>query len=171
VLPEVVLTLGSIPTAPYRTTGTPDLAALIGEYVRSWDAILMDTHGAICVGLDLLTAFCRLETMEHTALILKSARDLGGVRNLPPEEAVRLRRLGLERYGGPPAAVAALDQPGADLPDSCAAPGGSFRMLRVTSTPLTTLHEPARPAKPTGPALDADMEEAVVREVMRLMRG
>ncbi|MFH1463905.1 MAG: class II aldolase/adducin family protein [Pseudomonadota bacterium] len=168
VLPEVVLTLGAIPTAPYRTTGTPDLAALMGEYVRSWDAILMDTHGAICVGPDLLTAFCRLETMEHTALILKTAQDLGGVRNLPPEEAVRLRRLGLERYGGPPAAVAALNQPGTDLPESCTVPGESFRLLRVTSKPLTTLGEPA--GKPA-PALDPDVEEAVVREVMRLMKA
>ena len=156
VLPEVVLTLGSIPTAPYRTTGTPDLAAIVGEYARSWDAILMDTHGAICLGPDLLQTFCRLETMEHTALILATAQDLGGVRNLPPEEAVKLRRLGLTRYGGPPAAVAALD----------AAEPPPFRMLRLTRAELASLDKPTRPA-----ALDPRVEEAVIQELVRTLSG
>ena len=44
---------------------------------------LMDRHGAVCLGKDLLTAFCNLETLEHTALITKTARDLGGVKELP----------------------------------------------------------------------------------------
>ena len=73
-------------------------------------------HGAVCVGSDLLTAFCNLETMEHTALITKTARSLGGVKELPPEEAIALRSMGLKRYGGPPSAVAKADEPCADLP-------------------------------------------------------
>ena len=119
VLPEVVLTLGTIPTLDYRTTGTQDLASLVGEHIRQHDAVLMDRHGAVCVGGDLLEAFCRLEIMEHTALITKTARDLGEVKELPPGEAVHLRSMGLKRYGGPPEAVAQADLPGADLPDAC----------------------------------------------------
>ena len=119
VLPEVVLTMGVIPTLDYRTTGTFDLAALVGEHIHKHDAVLMDRHGAVCVGGDLLEAFCRLETMEHTALITKTARDMGQVQELPPSEAEHLRSMGLKRYGGPPSAVAQADLPGADLPDSC----------------------------------------------------
>ena len=40
VLPEVVLTLGVIPTLDYRTTGTWDLAAIVGEHIRAHDAVL-----------------------------------------------------------------------------------------------------------------------------------
>ncbi len=181
VLPEVVLTLGSIPTAPYRTTGTPDLAQQIREYARDYDAILMDTHGAICLGGDLLQTFCRLETMEHTALIMKTAQDLGGVRNLPPEEAVYLRRLGLGRYGGPPAAVARADLPGADLPLPGASPRPpaeapppepALRMLRVTAHPLQSLSEvqaELRDQRAQRETLDPQLQQMVVDELVRLL--
>ncbi len=119
VLPEVVLTLGAIPTLPYETTGTADLAELVGDAIESHDGVMMDRHGAVCVGPTLLDAFCKLETMEHTAKIMRDARSLGGMKELPAEEAVKLRRMGLERYGGPPEAVAKADDEGADLPPAC----------------------------------------------------
>ena len=125
VLPEVVLTLGSIPTLEYQRTGTGALATQIGDAILENDAVLMDRHGAVCVGATLLDAFCRLEVMEHTARIIKNARDLGGVKTLPPEEAVSLRSMGLKRYGGPPASVAKADLPGADLSPSCVCDAGS----------------------------------------------
>ena len=105
ILPEVVLTLGVVPTLDYDTTGTDGLAGKVGDAILKHDAVLMDRHGAVCVGKDLMEAFCRLETMEHTALITKTAIDLGGVKELPPEEAIKLRSMGLKRYGGPPSAV------------------------------------------------------------------
>ncbi len=102
VLPEVLLTLGSIPTLHYERTGTNTLAEQVGEAIDKHDAVMMDRHGAVCVGKDLLTAFCNLETMEHTAKVLLAARQLGAVQELPADEAHALRTMGLERYGGPP---------------------------------------------------------------------
>ena len=175
VLPEVVLTLGVIPTIDYATTGTDDLASRVGDAIVNHDAILMDRHGAVCVGKNLLEAFCRLETMEHTALITKTARDLGGVKELPPQEAVRLRAMGLKRYGGPPKAVARADHPCVDLPDictgcsGCAAPQPTgigpkvdLRLARITHSPVHTL----------GAALDAPgdpIEDLVVAEVLKAL--
>jgi len=122
VLPEVVLTLGAIPTLPYETTGTMDLANLVGQAVRHNDGVLMDRHGAVAVGPSLLDAFCKLETMEHTAKIMKAARDLGGIQELPQAEAQKLRSMGLNRYGGPPN-PAPLPPPQPDR-DPCAACSG-----------------------------------------------
>lgn len=169
VLPEVVLTLGTIPTVDYATTGTKTLADKLRPYIREHDALLMDRHGAVCVGKDLLTAYCNLETMEHTALITKTARDLGGIKELPPEEAVRLRSMGLKRYGGPPAAVAKADMPGADLPKACVgcsgcanptpsgvAPKVPLKMARVVDQPLQA---------------NANLERALVSEVLRALGG
>lgn len=116
VLPEVVLTLGTVPTVPYVTTGTQALADALRPYVKDRDVVLMDRHGAVALGTSVLDAFCKLETLEHTAKILLHARTLGGVKELPPEEAVKLRSMGLLRYGGPPAAVAQARSPTADLP-------------------------------------------------------
>ena len=192
VLPEVVLTLGTIPTLDYRTTGTEDLAGIVGRHIRSYDAMLMDRHGAVCVGRDLLEAFCRLETMEHTALITKTARDMGQVLELPPEEAVHLRSMGLKRYGGPPSAVARADQPGADLPDVCLgcsgcanpsptgigpAPTGSrldLRMARVAVQPLMTLGqamtEAGRHIAAPDPVPTSPLEDTIVSEVLQALK-
>ncbi|MCB9741973.1 MAG: class II aldolase/adducin family protein [Alphaproteobacteria bacterium] len=169
VLPEVVLTLGAVPTVEYETTGTQALADKIRPYIVDHDAILMDRHGAVCLGPDLLTAFCRLETMEHTALITKTARQLGRVRELPPEEAVKLRSMGLKRYGGPPSAVARADEPGADLPAACTGcsgcanpqpsgvgPAADFRILRV------------RAEAPTRAQMG--IEDLVVEEVLKALQ-
>ena len=89
VLPEVVLTLGEVPTLAYETTGTNALAEQVGEAVTEHDGVLMDHHGAVAVGATLLEAFCRMETMEHMAVVLKAARDLGGIQDLPSDEAAR----------------------------------------------------------------------------------
>lgn len=160
VLPEVVLTLGTVPTVTYATTGTTGLAEQVRRSIRDYDAILMDRHGAVCVGTSLLEAFCRLETMEHTALITKTARDLGAVRELPADEAVALRSMGLKRYGGPPSAVEKADQPGADLPEACLSctgcnhpspsgvgPRSDLRLARVTSQTLPELQAMVDQAK------------------------
>lgn len=189
VLPEVVLTLGVIPTAPYETTGTPALAERLRPYFSDYDALLMDTHGAVCAGATLLEAFCRLETLEHTALIMKTAQDLGRIRDLPVEEAVELRRLGLERYGGPPNAVARKEAPCADLPLDCGecaettppgaegfAPRPTLRLARVTDQPLLpglvgrrALPEPPAPARAASP-LPEGFSDAVAEEILRYLK-
>jgi L-fuculose-phosphate aldolase len=167
VLPEVVLTLGTIPTVEYATTGTAALADGIRGYVRHHDAILMDRHGAVCLGRDLLTAFCNLETVEHTALITKTARDLGNVRTLPPDEAEKLRRLGLNRYGGPPSAVAQANTPGADLPPPCLSCSGCSNPRAEGLAPPRDLRLARVSA---GPMRPSTLEDAVVTEVMRALR-
>jgi L-fuculose-phosphate aldolase len=141
VLPEVVLTLGTIPTVAYATTGTQALADAIRPAVRAHDAILMDRHGAVCLGADLLTAFCHLETVEQVAQIVRDARAMGAVRELPADEARHLRELGLTRYGGPPAARATLGTAELDLPAACTscAPSAEALEERLTRAVLTQL--------------------------------
>lgn len=168
VLPEVVLTLGTVPTVPYETTGTKNLADSLRPYVRDHDAVLMDTHGALALGTSVLEAFCRLEVVEHTALITKTARDLGGVKELDPKEAAHLRSMGLKRYGGPPNAVAKADLPHADLPHACMscsgcanpaptgiAPKSELRLARVNSQPMAP-----------SPLVEAAITRAVLRSLM-----
>ncbi len=115
LLPEVVLTLGTIPNVPYATTGTEALAEAVGEAVRLRDAVLLDRHGAVTLGRTLLEAFSRLETVEQVARVALLASAAGSLTPLPRDEAVALRRAGLARYGGPPDAVALVEAPDADL--------------------------------------------------------
>ncbi|MGB7023652.1 MAG: class II aldolase/adducin family protein [Candidatus Acidiferrales bacterium] len=69
LLSEAVMGLGSVPLAQYGTPGTSELTDSIEPYVQSHDAILMANHGVVTYGPDLLTAFYRMETVEHFARV------------------------------------------------------------------------------------------------------
>ncbi len=69
LISEVVLALGCIPVARYGTPGTPELSEALEPLVQHYDAILMANHGVVTYGPDLLTAFFRMETVEHFARV------------------------------------------------------------------------------------------------------
>jgi L-fuculose-phosphate aldolase len=100
ILPEVVITLGGIPTAPYATPGSEAVAEAIREFIRDYDAILLDRHGAMTVGRDVTDAYNKMEKLEHTARVMLAARLQGVVTPLPPAEVEKLRRLGEEYKSG-----------------------------------------------------------------------
>ncbi|HEV2491267.1 MAG TPA: class II aldolase/adducin family protein [Candidatus Acidoferrales bacterium] len=69
LLSEAVMGLGCVPLAEYGTPGTPELTESIEPLIQSHDAILMANHGVVTYGTDLLTAFYRMETVEHFARV------------------------------------------------------------------------------------------------------
>ena len=85
VLPESVLSLGEVPLVPYGTPGTAELAERIGEYLDGCEVFLLENHGALALGTDVLSAYHRMECLEHTARIIYLARELGEVQILSPE--------------------------------------------------------------------------------------
>ena len=90
VLPEMIFQVGWVPLLPYATPGTPDLAEAFDPYVANHDAFLMANHGATTVGPTLTLAHQRMESLEHSARILLTARQLGRVNTLtgPQVEAL-----------------------------------------------------------------------------------
>ncbi len=90
VLPEVVTTLGKIPLAPYGTPGTWELCARIESLVPSHDAILLENHGVVTCGPDLITAHQHMETVEHFARVMLTAESLGGPRLLTRTDVQKL---------------------------------------------------------------------------------
>ncbi|MEO8026249.1 MAG: class II aldolase/adducin family protein [Bryobacteraceae bacterium] len=90
LLPEVVIGLGSIPLADYGLPGTPALTEGMLPYIPKYDAILMGNHGCVAYGPDLLSAFFRMETLEHFARITFVAEMLGGAKVLPRDEVQKL---------------------------------------------------------------------------------
>jgi L-fuculose-phosphate aldolase len=93
VLPEPCLVLGAVPTAPYATPFSAEVAASIRPLVRQSNAIILDRHGALTLGRTLEEAYNRLETLEHAARILHAALALGPVAPLGREQVARLRDL------------------------------------------------------------------------------
>ena len=96
VLPEVIVGLGKIPLAPYGTPGTWELCAGLEPLAAKYDAVLLENHGVVTCGRDLITAYQRLETVEHFARILLTAESLDGPHLLPRGE---LRKLVASRKG------------------------------------------------------------------------
>ena len=90
VLPEVIVTLGGIPTTEYATPGTPEVSGSIRQALRGYDAIVMAHHGSLTVGKTLWEAYLLLEKVEQTAQITLAAQQLGRVHTLPPEAVAKL---------------------------------------------------------------------------------
>lgn len=90
VLPEVILQVGRVPLIPYDTPGTSALADAFEPYVAQHDAFLMANHGATTVGPTLAIAHQRMESLEHAARILLTARLLGRVNPLTPAQVEAL---------------------------------------------------------------------------------
>ena len=82
VLPEVIFQVGWVPLVPYATPGTPALAEQFDPYLPTHDAFLMANHGATTAGPSLSIAHQRMESLEHTARIMLTARLLGRVNSL-----------------------------------------------------------------------------------------
>lgn len=87
---ETVLTLGSIPVTPYGTPSTYEVPDAIAPYLGEHDAVLLQNHGALTVGADLLTAYYRMETLELFAKISLNAHLLGGAQEISRENIDRL---------------------------------------------------------------------------------
>ncbi|MEY2805733.1 MAG: class II aldolase/adducin family protein [Planctomycetia bacterium] len=90
IIPEIIVTIGGIPTAPYGTPGTPELPESIRKIVKCSDTLVMQNHGSVTLGANLLDAYKKLDMLEHTAKILWLAHCVGKVNALPPEAVQKL---------------------------------------------------------------------------------
>jgi L-fuculose-phosphate aldolase len=90
LMPELIVSMGSVPLAEYGLPGTPALVDGMLPYVGKFNAILLANHGAVCYGEDVGQACARMETLEHLARIALVAEMLGGPRVLPRAEIEKL---------------------------------------------------------------------------------
>ncbi len=90
VMPELIVSLGSVPLAEYGLPGTPALSEGMLPFIPKYDAMLLANHGAVAYGADLEHAFARMETVEHLARVNLVAEMLGGPRVLPRAEIEKL---------------------------------------------------------------------------------
>lgn len=97
-LPEIIISLGSIPLATYGTPSTMELAESISELVKCHDAILLANHGAITLGKDVMNAYYKMEAVEHFASISLTAHTLGGMKPISEPNIKKLEEV-REKFG------------------------------------------------------------------------
>ena len=93
ILPEAVIVIGAVPIAEYGLPSTDELPDKIRPHIQRSDAVLLQNHGALTLGTDLINAYHKMETLEHTANIVLKARQLGSLNVFNTEERDRLMTL------------------------------------------------------------------------------
>jgi L-fuculose-phosphate aldolase len=75
-----------------------ELCAGLEPLVSKYDAILLENHGVVTSGKDLITAYYHMETVERFACVLQAAESLGGPHLLSRVEVQKLIKA-RSRYG------------------------------------------------------------------------
>jgi L-fuculose-phosphate aldolase len=96
MMPESVVTMPEVPLAPYATPSTEALSDSVEPFALTHTACLLEHHGALSWGPDVMTAYLTMERLEYTARMTYLLRQIGGERDLPDDEIARLNEL---RYG------------------------------------------------------------------------
>ena len=132
VLAEVITTLGSIPIAEYATPSTSELPEAVRKYIKVHDGLLLANHGAVTCGRDVISAYYKMETIEHFAKISLVARLLGREHLISREEVDRLQ--GLRGMYGIAAPAAICTDPAQAASDEA-----TCQVLEAPESPTTRL--------------------------------
>jgi L-fuculose-phosphate aldolase len=84
LLPEVIVTLGLIPTTEYATPASAEGATVIREVIRGHDALILQRHGSVTVGASIWEAYLKLEKLENAAEVTYKLLTLGRELPFPP---------------------------------------------------------------------------------------
>ncbi len=93
ILPEAVLSLGKVPLCPYGTPSTMEIPQSLSEYINKTDVFLLENHGALTIGIDLIDAFYKMEILEHSSKIIHLAYQLGNVKEISKENVEKLKEI------------------------------------------------------------------------------
>lgn len=100
ILPECCIWLGSVPICKYGTPSTDEVPDSLEPYIENHDAFLLQNHGALTVGVNLMKACFNMESLEFNANVLWHAQLLGKVNEIEGENLVKLGQL-REKFNAP----------------------------------------------------------------------
>ena len=87
---EDVAVIGAVPLTPYGTPSTVEVPIFIVPHLAAHDVMLLENHGALAVGSDVITAFYRMESLELWAKITINAVILGGSHDISRDNIQKL---------------------------------------------------------------------------------
>ncbi len=93
LLPEVIISLGKIPLAPYATPSTNEVGESIEAHIEKHDAVIMENHGVVTVGKNIEEAYFKLERTEHFSKIFVLALNLGKIKELSQDQLNKLFKI------------------------------------------------------------------------------
>ncbi len=90
---ELILAVGSIPIVPYARPGTADMGQVVEAYLPEHRVMILSRHGVLCWGESLEEAHMGVERLEHAAIILHKALQIGDLEELPQQEIEHLKEM------------------------------------------------------------------------------
>ena len=99
IMPEAVISLGCVPIAEYGTPSTVEIPDNVEKYLPYYDAVLLESHGALTWAQDLLSAYHKMESVEFYAELLYKSKMLGGPKEFDSQTVEKLyeirRKMGI----------------------------------------------------------------------------
>jgi L-fuculose-phosphate aldolase len=89
---ELILACGSIPIVPFAFPGTEEMGTHLSPFLPKNRVMILARHGALCWGEDLDEAHRGMERLEHAAIVLKNAVELGGLTYLSEDQVKKLHK-------------------------------------------------------------------------------
>jgi L-fuculose-phosphate aldolase len=128
IMPEAIVSLGTIPLAQYGTPSTDEVPEAVKTHVYDHQGVILENHGALTWGKNLEQAYYLMESLEFTAKINWISKLLKGDRELSKENVAKL--IGIKTMMG----LEGVSPKGVDVPE-----GSNAR--KVTSLNEQTLSE------------------------------
>ncbi|MEN3035569.1 MAG: class II aldolase/adducin family protein [Candidatus Methanosuratincola sp.] len=93
ITPEVALVLPEVEVLEYVCPGTEDLGRLVGSRITGKRALILQNHGVVSAGRDLLEAMTAIEVLEEGAITTFVASLMGGAKVIPEEGVELIKRV------------------------------------------------------------------------------
>jgi L-fuculose-phosphate aldolase len=90
---ESTAILGEPIFVPYALMGTKKLAELVADYIDKSDILLLENHGVLTVGKNLLQAFDKVEVLENAARMTLIVDFEGKKKSLSREKIREIEKL------------------------------------------------------------------------------
>jgi len=90
---EAALMLARVPIVPFVYPGTKELGEAVGEHVLGNRLLLLQNHGVIAVGYDLIEAISAIEILEECATMMLVASHFREPAVIPPHDIELIRKL------------------------------------------------------------------------------
>lgn len=90
LMPEAVIYLGDVPIVPYGTPSTTEIPDEVSKFLDRYDAVLLENHGALTYGADLMSAYFKMESLEFFAKLTHLSSQIGVAREIAKPQVDKL---------------------------------------------------------------------------------
>lgn len=89
---ETRMMLGKVALAGYAAPGTAGMAEIIAPFLAEYNAVLLQNHGALTLGKDLMDAFNKMEVLESIAKTIIMSKTVGEPILISEENLEKMKR-------------------------------------------------------------------------------